>query len=100
MVNYDSIAPRLVKVNTLTNTVVKSADTAVGRMRYFSGKLYTTGGYSGSPYIRALSLNDFSALGANFVTDGTKIEMAYGLNIDVTTRRCICDRCKRLSVVR
>jgi YVTN family beta-propeller protein len=83
--NYSTIGPKLVKVNTLTNAVVKSADTAVGKIRYFDGKLYATGGYSGSPYVRALSTTDFSALGANFVTDGTQITMAYGLNVDVNS---------------
>jgi len=83
--DYNSVGPKLVKVNTLTNTVIKSADTAVGKIRYFDGKLYATGGYLGTPFIRALSLTDFSALGASFITDGTQIEMAYGLNIDVNS---------------
>jgi YVTN family beta-propeller protein len=83
--DYGAIGPKLVKVNTVTNTVVKSADTAVGRIRYFDGQLYATGGYNGSPYVRALSTVDFSQKSANFVTDGTKITMAYGLNIDVNS---------------
>jgi len=74
--------PRLVKVNTANNTIVKSADTAVGKFRYYNGLLYATGGYSGSPYVRALSTTDFSQKSANFVTDGTSITMPYGLNID------------------
>ncbi|OQP65689.1 YncE family protein [Niastella populi] len=83
--DYAAVGPKLVKVNTLTNTVVKSADTAVGKIRYFDGKLYATGGYLGSAYIRALNTADFSAMGANFVTDGTQITMAYGLNVDDTS---------------
>lgn len=83
--DYNTVAAKLVKVNTITNTVVKSADTAVGKIRYFDGKLYATGGYLGSAYVRALNTTDFSAMGANFVTDRTQITMAYGLNVDVNT---------------
>jgi len=80
--DYASVGHRLVKVSTTTNTVVKSTDTAVGKIRYYNGWLYATGGYSGSPYVRALSTTDFSQKSANFVTDGTSIVMPYGLNID------------------
>lgn len=85
MGNYGAIGPKLVKVSTTTNTVVKSVDTAVGKIRYFDGYLYATGGWLGSPYVRKLNLTDFSQVSPNFVTDGTKIETAYALNIDVNT---------------
>lgn len=83
--NYNNIGPKLVKVSTATNSVVKSTDTAVGKLRYFDGQLYATGGYLGVPYVRALSTVDFSQKSANFVTDGTKITMPYGVNIDVNS---------------
>ncbi|HEY8896317.1 MAG TPA: DUF5074 domain-containing protein [Niastella sp.] len=85
MGNYGAIGPKLVKVSTITNTVVKSVDTAVGKIRYFDGYLYATGGWLGSPNVRKLNLTDFSQVSANFVTDGTAIETAYALNIDVNT---------------
>ncbi|MBO9204710.1 MULTISPECIES: DUF5074 domain-containing protein [Niastella] len=73
---------RLVKINTYTNTVVKVADTAVGRIKYYNGALYATGGYYGSAYIRKLSTTDFSQESANFVTDGTFMTEPYGINVD------------------
>lgn len=85
MGNYGAIGPKLVKVSTITNTVVKSVDTAVGKIRYFDGYLYATGGWLGSPNVRKLNLTDFSQVSANFVTDGTEIITAYALNIDVNT---------------
>jgi YVTN family beta-propeller protein len=83
--NYNNVGPKLVKVNTVTNSVVKSADTAVGTIRYFDGQLYATGGYLGSPNVRVLSTIDFSQKSSNFITDGTKVTMPYGLNIDVNS---------------
>lgn len=83
--DYRNIGPKLVKVSTVSNTVVKSVDTAVGKIRYFDGYLYATGGWSGSAYVRKLNLTDFSQASANFVTDGTVIETAYALNVDVNT---------------
>lgn len=83
--NYASIPAKLVKVNTNTNTITKSADTAVGKIRYYNGLLYTTGGLLGSPNIRTLNTNDFSATTPNFVTDGTTIAVPYAFNIDETT---------------
>ena len=80
--NYDNVKAKLVKVNTSTNTVVKSADTAVGKIRYYNGLLYTTGGYLGSAYVRTLSTENFTATRANFVTDGTVITLPYGINVD------------------
>jgi YVTN family beta-propeller protein len=83
--NYSTIGPKLVKVSTVSNTVVKSVDTIVGKIRYFDGYLYATGGWSGSAYVRKLNLTDFSQASPNFVTDGTAIETAYALDIDVNT---------------
>lgn len=83
--DYNTIGPKLVKVSTSTGTVVKSADTTVAKIRYYNGLLYTTGGYSGSPYVRTLSTTDFSQTRSNFVTDGTVIQLPYGINIDEST---------------
>ncbi|MFT3822523.1 MAG: hypothetical protein QM731_01335 [Chitinophagaceae bacterium] len=80
--NYGSVGPKLVKVSTATNAIVKSADTAVGKIRYYNGSLYATGGYLGSAHVRVLSTTDFSQKSSNFVTDGTTIQLPYGLNID------------------
>ena len=80
--NYGSIKPRLVKINTATYNIVKSADTAVGKIRFFGGVLYATGGYLGSPNLRKLSTTDFAQASSNFVADGTSITLPYGLNID------------------
>src|SRR5580704_19798652 len=41
--DYNIVLPSLVKVNTGTNSVLKSADTAVGTLRYFNNYLYVTG---------------------------------------------------------
>ncbi|MEP6949022.1 MAG: DUF5074 domain-containing protein [Ginsengibacter sp.] len=83
--DYGSISPKLVKVNTATNTITKSADTAVGKIRFYNGLLYATGGYLGSANVRTLNTTDFSATSSNFVTDGTIITLSYALNIDVAT---------------
>jgi YVTN family beta-propeller protein len=83
--DYASIAPSIVKVNTTTNTVTKSADTAVGIVRFYNNNLYVTGGYLGSANVRVLSTTDFSAVKTNFVSDGTTITTPYGLDIDNAT---------------
>lgn len=80
--NYASIAPSLVKVSTASNTVVAKADTAVGKIRYHDGLLYTTGGYFGSANVRTLNTTNFSQTSANFVVDGTAILNPYGIHID------------------
>ncbi len=83
--DYGSHGPKLVKVNTASGTVTKSADTAVGKIRFYNGLLYATGGYLGSSYVRTLSTTDFKQTSANFITDGTAITTPYGLNIDAAT---------------
>ncbi|HLK27247.1 MAG TPA: DUF5074 domain-containing protein [Puia sp.] len=83
--DYSSIAPSLVKVNTGTNTITKSADTAVGIVRFYNNNLYVTGGYLGSANVRVLSTTDFSVVKGNFVSDGTAITTPYGLDIDDAT---------------
>jgi YVTN family beta-propeller protein len=83
--DYNAVGPKLVKVNTTTGTVTKSADTAVGKIRFYNGLLFVTGGYLGSSFVRKLSTTDFSQTNANFVTDGTAIKQPYGLNIDTGT---------------
>lgn len=81
--NYANIGPKLVKVSTASNTVVASADTAVGKLKFYNGLLYTTGGYLGSANVRTLNTNDFSQTSPNFVTDGTSITNPYGININI-----------------
>ena len=81
--DYGSIMPKLVKINTSTGAIVKSADTAVGKIKFYNGLLYVTGGYFGSPNLRTLSTADFKQSSTNFITDGTVVKQPYGLNIDV-----------------
>ncbi|MEO8762805.1 MAG: DUF5074 domain-containing protein [Ginsengibacter sp.] len=83
--DYAAISAKLVKINTVGNVVIKSADTAVGKIRFFDGVLYATGGYLGSANVRTLSVTDFSATSSNFVSDGTTVSLPYGLNIDEAT---------------
>ena len=83
--NYAAVAPSLVKVNTSANTVTKSADTAVGTIRYYNNYLFVTGGYLGVNNVRELSTTDFSAVSSNFITDGTVVTTPYGLDIDNAT---------------
>lgn len=80
--DYGTIGPKLVKINTANNSVTFSADTAVGKIKYYNGYLYATGGYLGSPNLRKLSTTDFKAVSNNFVTDGSVVMNAYGLNIN------------------
>lgn len=80
--NYSSIPAKLVKVKISDRSIVKSADTAVGRIHVYNNQLWVTGGYLGSPYVRTLSTTDFSQTRANFVTDGTTITLPHGLDID------------------
>ncbi len=83
--DYSSVGPKLVKVNTSTNTVTLSADTAVGVIRFYNNNLYVTGGYLGSSNVRVLSPTDFSVVKANFISDGTAVTTPYGLDIDNAT---------------
>lgn len=80
--NYWDVGPKLTKVSTATNTVTKAVDTAVGKMIFHDGLLYTTGGYLGSQYVRALNTTDFAQVSANFITDGTQVTLPYGIAID------------------
>jgi YVTN family beta-propeller protein len=80
--DYGSIAPKMVKIQTSTRNVVFSADTAAGVIRYYNNRLYTTGGYLGSAFVRELNTNNFAAIRSNFVTDGTVITNPYGITID------------------
>lgn len=82
--DYAAVPPKLVKVNTATGAVVKSADTAVGKIKFYNGLLFVTGGYFGSPNLRTLSVTDFKQTSANFVTDGSIVKLPYGLNVDAT----------------
>ena len=83
--NYGSVAPSLVKVNTNSKTVVKSADSAFGTVRFFNNALYTTGGYLGAANVSILNPDDFNAIRPSFVTHGTTIVNPYGLDIDPVT---------------
>jgi YVTN family beta-propeller protein len=82
--NYNDKLPSLVKINAATNTVIKSADTAVGKLRYYNGLLYATPPY-GSSNVRTLSTTDFSQTSSNFVKDGTKLTAPYGITVDATS---------------
>ena len=83
--DYGAIVPSMVKVNTATSAITKSADTAVGTVRFYNNNLYVTGGYLGIANVRVLSTTDFSAIKSNFVSDGTVVTTPYGLDIDETT---------------
>jgi YVTN family beta-propeller protein len=83
--DYNTVAPKMVKVNTSSNTVTASADTAVGLVRYYNGNLYVIGGYLGLPFVRELSTTDFSAIKTNFISDGTTVTTPYSLDIDNLT---------------
>ena len=81
--NYNTGAkPKLVKVSTSTNTVLKVADTSVGHIKYYGGALYAASSYDGVKTLRKLSTTDFSQLSPNFVTDGTPIVNPYNVNVD------------------
>lgn len=82
--DYNTVGPSLVKVNTSTQTIVKTADTAAGIIRYYQNNLFITGGYLGSAAVRVLNTSDFSAVKI-FVADGTTITTPYGLDIDSGT---------------
>jgi YVTN family beta-propeller protein len=82
--DYNTVGPSLVKVSTGTNTILKTADTAAGIIRYYNNSLFITGGYLGSAAVRVLNTADFSAV-KNFVADGTAITTPYGLDIDNAT---------------
>jgi YVTN family beta-propeller protein len=83
--DYNTVVGSLVKVNTATNAVTKSADTTSGIVRFYNNNLYVTGGYYGISKVRVLSTIDFSAIKTNFVNDGTNIVSPYGLDIDGAT---------------
>ncbi len=78
--NYFDINPSLVKINAGTNTVIKSADTTVGRFITYNNQLLVTGGYLGTAKVRLLNTTDFAA--TNFVTDGTAITNPYSVNVN------------------
>ena len=80
--NYGSIKPSLVKFNASTGAILKKADTTVGKIRFYDGQLYVTGGYLGTSTVRVLNTTDFKQAAPNFVTDGTVIVSPYGLTID------------------
>ncbi|HLY71052.1 MAG TPA: DUF5074 domain-containing protein [Puia sp.] len=80
--DYNTVGPKMVKVNTAAGSVTNSADTAAGIVRYYNGNLYVTGGYLGLPAVRALSTTDFSAIKSNFISDGTVVTTPYSLDID------------------
>jgi YVTN family beta-propeller protein len=83
--DYGAIVPSLVKVNTATNAVTKSADTTAGIIRYYNNNLYVIGGYLGVSNVRVLSTTDFSAVKTNFISDGTTVITPYGLDVDNAT---------------
>ena len=83
--NYGTIKPSLVKFNSSTGTIIKRADTTVGKIRFYDGQLFVTGGYLGANTVRVLNTTDFKQASSNFVTDGTVIISPYGLNVDNAT---------------
>ena len=83
--NYGTIKPSLVKFNSLTGAIIKKADTAVGKIRFYDGQLFVTAGYIGSKSVRVLNTTDFKQASPNFVTDGTVIISPYGFTIDNST---------------
>jgi YVTN family beta-propeller protein len=83
--DYGAVLPSMVKVNTASNAVTKTADTAAGIVRYFNNNLYVTGGYLGVASARVLSTTDFSVLKSNFISDGTLVTTPYSLDIDHAT---------------
>ncbi len=80
--NYNQIKPKLVKFNAGSGNIIKSADTAISKLRYFNGSLLVTGGYIGINMVRLLNTNDFTQLAPSFVSDGTVIQNPYGVNTD------------------
>jgi hypothetical protein len=80
--NTGLLKARLVKVSTSTNTVLKVADTSVGRIKYYDGALYAASSYDGVKALRKLSTTNFAQLSPNFVTDGTPVVNPYNVNID------------------
>jgi len=83
--NYNSVAPSLVKFSLNNNTVVKSVDSTLGTIRYYNNTLITTGGYLGAANVGLLNTTDLTAVRPSFVTDDTKIQNPYGLDIDPAT---------------
>jgi YVTN family beta-propeller protein len=83
--DYDTIGPKLVKVNTADGTVVLSVDSAVGTLRYNNNYLVTTGGYLGSANVGYLNTTNLVADRPSFVTDGTAIQNPYSIDVDPTT---------------
>jgi YVTN family beta-propeller protein len=83
--NYGTVAPRLVKVDIIANTVSKSVDSAFGTIQYYNSALYTTGGYLGSAKVSILDPSSLTAVRPSFVVDGTSIQNPYGLDIDPVT---------------
>ena len=82
--DYNTVKPKLVKVNLSSGNVVKTLDIAIGTIRYYNGTLLTTGGYLGAAKIGILS-TDLTEVRPSFVTDGTSIENPYGLDVDPET---------------
>ncbi len=80
--DYATHGPSLVKLNTASLSITKIADTATSVIKYFNGSLYALGGFLGSPHPRKLSIVDFSAQSANFITDGTPLISPYNITID------------------
>lgn len=83
--DYGSVAPQLVKVSTTSNTVTTSSSIGAAVVRYYNNKLYVTGDYLGLFSTEVLSTTDLSVLSTSFVSDGTTVEAAYGLDIDDST---------------
>jgi len=83
--DYNTVQPSLVKVNATTNTVITSAAIAVGIVRYYNNKLFTTGGYLGLAAVQVIDISNLSVTSASFISDGTTVVTPYGLDIDPLT---------------
>ena len=83
--DYNTVGPKLVKVNTLDGTIAQSVDSAVGTLKFYNNNLLTTGGYLGSANVGYLSTFTLAAVRPSFVTDGTAIQNPYGVDVDPMT---------------
>lgn len=83
--NYGTVAPTLVKVNIITNTVIQTVDSIFGNIRYYNSNIFTTGGYLGAANVGIFNPANLAAVRPSFITDGTTIVNPYGLDIDPAT---------------
>jgi YVTN family beta-propeller protein len=83
--DYGAVKPSLLKINVNTQTAIKKVDSALGSILYYNSALLTTGGYLGAANVGIFNTDNLGAVRPSFITDGTKIENPYGLDIDPAT---------------